>query len=131
MRWEYRVPEEKLAIVDGERSWLYIPSEGQVLVGDLGEARRGVARLLLAGLVTVLPLLWFNMAAQRLALSVVGFFQYLAPSITFLLAVFFWNETFTRGHAVAFASIWTALALISMEQFRNMHKHRRTRASHG
>ncbi len=87
--------------------------------------------LLLAGLVTVLPLLWFNMAAQRLALSVVGFFQYIAPTITFLLAVFFWNESFTQGHAVAFASIWTALALISMEQFRNMHKNRRARASHG
>ena len=81
--------------------------------------------LLAAGLVTVLPLIWFNMAAQRLTLTVVGFYMYIAPSMTFLLAVFFWNEPFTQGHAVAFASIWTALLLISLEQLRIMRRKRR------
>jgi chloramphenicol-sensitive protein RarD len=82
--------------------------------------------LLLTGLVTILPLIWFNMAAQRLSLTVVGFFQYLAPTITFLLAVFFWDEPFTRGHAVAFACIWMALLLVSVEPLRNLrrgHRH--------
>jgi len=82
--------------------------------------------LLLAGLVTILPLVWFNMAAQRLALSVVGFFQYIAPSISFLLAVFLWDEAFTQGHAVAFICIWTALLLISMQPLRNMRRERRS-----
>ena len=67
----------------------------------------------------------FNMAAQRLTLTVVGFYMYIAPSMTFLLAVFFWNEPFTQGHAVAFASIWTALLLISLEQLRIMRRKRR------
>ncbi len=50
MRWEYDEPEEKLALVDGQRSWLYVPAEGQVFVGDLAEAERGgIAALLLAG----------------------------------------------------------------------------------
>ena len=71
--------------------------------------------LLFAGLVTVLPLIWFNIAAQNLSLTTVGFFQYLAPSITFVLAVFFYNETFTRGHAVAFSCIWLALIMVSIE----------------
>ena len=71
--------------------------------------------LLFAGLVTVLPLIGFNVAAQNLSLTTVGFFQYLAPSISFVLAVFFYNEPFTRGHAVAFASIWLALILVSIE----------------
>ena len=35
MRWEYRKPEHKLAVVDGEHTWLYIPAEGQVFVGSL------------------------------------------------------------------------------------------------
>jgi chloramphenicol-sensitive protein RarD len=71
--------------------------------------------LLLAGLVMVLPLIWFNIAAQNMSLTNLGFFQYLAPSLTFVLAVFFYNEPFTRGHAVAFACIWLALILVSIE----------------
>lgn len=71
--------------------------------------------LLLAGLVTVLPLIGFNIAAQSLSLTAVGFFQYLAPTISFVLAVFFYSEPFTRGHAVAFACIWLALIMVSIE----------------
>lgn len=71
--------------------------------------------LLFAGLVTVLPLIWFNVAAQNLSLTHVGFFQYLAPCISFSLAVFYYNEPFTRGHAVAFSCIWLALVLVSID----------------
>jgi len=49
MRWEYRKPEKKLAVVDGERTWLYIPAEGQVFVGRLAALRRGGALGLLLG----------------------------------------------------------------------------------
>jgi len=75
-----------------------------------------------SGLATVLPLIWFNMAAKKLPLSVLGFFQYLAPSMSFLLAVYLYGEHFTPGHAVAFGSIWLALALVSIEPF---HRARR------
>jgi len=71
--------------------------------------------LILAGPVTVLPLVWFNVAARALRLSTVGFFQYIAPSLTFLLSVFIYGETFTRGHAVAFSCIWFALFMVSVE----------------
>jgi chloramphenicol-sensitive protein RarD len=80
--------------------------------------------LLLVGsaVVTVLPLIWFNMAAKKLPLSILGFFQYLAPSMSFLIAVFLYGERFTTGHAVAFTCIWLALALVSVEPF---HRARR------
>jgi chloramphenicol-sensitive protein RarD len=71
--------------------------------------------LVLAGLVTVLPLVWFNAAARSLKLSTLGFFQYIAPSLTFLLSVFVYGEVFTRGYAVAFGCIWFALAMVSAE----------------
>lgn len=71
--------------------------------------------LALAGLVTILPLVWFNVAARSLRLSTLGFFQYIAPSMTFLLSVFIYGEAFTRGHAVAFGCIWLALAMVSAE----------------
>jgi chloramphenicol-sensitive protein RarD len=71
--------------------------------------------LILAGLVTILPLIWFNVAARSMSLSMLGFFQYIAPSLTFLMSVFIYGESFTRGHAVAFACIWLALAMVSTE----------------
>jgi chloramphenicol-sensitive protein RarD len=78
--------------------------------------------LLAAGLVTVLPLIWFNSAARVLRLTVMGFFMYLGPSISMLLAVFLWHEPFTQGHAVAFACIWSGLALITLDQVRTTRR---------
>jgi chloramphenicol-sensitive protein RarD len=83
----------------------------------------GVDLLLIgSAFVTVLPLIWFNMAAQKLPLSILGFFQYLAPSMSFLIAVFLYGERFTAGHAVAFGCIWLALALVSVEPFRRARR---------
>jgi len=83
----------------------------------------GIDLLLLgSSLATVLPLIWFNMAAQKLPLSILGFFQYLAPSMSFLIAVFLYGEQFTSGHAVAFICIWLALALVSIEPFRRARR---------
>lgn len=67
------------------------------------------------GVITVVPLIWFNTAAQNLALTTVGFFQYIAPSLSFLVAVFIYDEAFTRGHMVAFGCIWASLAMVSAE----------------
>jgi chloramphenicol-sensitive protein RarD len=78
--------------------------------------------LICSGIPTIVPLIWFNMAAQKLPLSILGFFQYLAPSISFLLAVFLYGEQFTAGHAVAFGCIWLALALVSIDPFRRARK---------
>lgn len=69
--------------------------------------------LLFSGLVTILPLIGFNYAAKRLTLTLIGFLQYIAPTISFLIAVLFFQETFTFGHQIAFAGIWLALLIIS------------------
>lgn len=73
------------------------------------------ALLLAAGPVTVVPLLWFTDAARRLPLFALGFMQYLTPTIHFLLAVLVFDEAFTTGHAVAFATIWTGVALFALD----------------
>ena len=78
--------------------------------------------LICSGIPTILPLIWFNMAAQKLPLSILGFFQYLAPSISFLLAVYLYGEKFTSGHAVAFGCIWLALVFVSIEPFRRARR---------
>lgn len=64
-----------------------------------------------AGVVTSLPLLWFNNAAKRLKLSTLGFFQYLAPTLQLLIGVLLYHEPFTRTHAATFGCIWLALLI--------------------
>ncbi len=71
-----------------------------------------------SGVVTALPLIWFASAARRLRLATVGLLQYIAPSIALAIAVLVYGEPFTRAHAVAFACIWSALALYSLETWR-------------
>ncbi len=86
--------------------------------GELSFASESVGLdvlLVLAGLVTILPLIWFNLAARTLSLTALGFFQYIAPTLSFTLAVFVYGEPFTQGYAVAFGCIWFALVLVSFE----------------
>lgn len=66
-----------------------------------------------AGVVTSMPLLWFNNAAKRLKLATLGFFQYVAPSIQLVLGILIYQEPFTLTHTVTFGLIWTALAIYS------------------
>ncbi len=65
------------------------------------------------GIVTALPLLWFNQATQRLTLSTLGFLQYIAPSLQLALGVFLYQEPFTHTHRITFSLIWIALAIYS------------------
>src|SRR5690606_27538679 len=87
--------------------------------GSFGRIDRWTDLLLVAASIfTALPLLWFANAAKRLRLSTVGMFQYIAPTVNFLLAVFVYGETFTMTHACTFGLIWIALALFTADAFR-------------
>ncbi|EPR4994929.1 EamA family transporter RarD [Vibrio navarrensis] len=81
--------------------------------------------LVAAGVVTTLPLLCFTGAATRLKLSTLGFFQYIGPSLMFLLAVLIYDEAFTSDKAITFAFIWGALVLFSFDGLRNSRNVRR------
>lgn len=82
-------------------------------VGNFGASLSLSLLFIGAGVVTSMPLLWFNNAAKRLRLSTLGFFQYVAPSLQLVLGVFLYREPFTTTHAVTFGCIWTALLLYS------------------
>jgi len=87
--------------------WLGARGEGSIASAGVGTG------LLVAGsgLLTAGPLLAFASAARKLPLSTLGMFQYLAPTITFLLAVGLYDEPFTAAHAASFGCVWAALAL--------------------
>lgn len=91
-------------------AWLLWLSRSERLV--FLEAEPGLMLLLVGtGLLTVAPLLLFAAGVRRLPLSTIGLLQYLAPSITFLLAVFVYGEPFTMDHALTFGSVWLGLIL--------------------
>ncbi len=74
--------------------------------------------LIMAGVVTSLPLVLFASAANRIPLTMVGFLQYIAPSLQFLLAVFAFGEAFTFNDALTFTCIWAGLLIYSIDQIR-------------
>lgn len=78
---------------------------------SFGSAPGETTLLLLAGVVTTIPLLLFTGAARRLRYSTLGMLQFIAPTLQFLIAVLIYGEAFTTAHAIAFGSIWLALAL--------------------
>jgi len=75
--------------------------------------------LLSGGPVTALPLLWFAAAAVRLRYSTLGFFQYLAPTGHFLLAVLAYGEHPSPTTLMTFACIWAAITLYSVDSWRS------------
>ncbi|MGE0737206.1 MAG: EamA family transporter RarD [Alphaproteobacteria bacterium] len=77
-----------------------------------------MAMLIVAGPVTVLPLVWFAEAARRIRYITIGLLQYVAPSGQFLIAVLLYRESFTLSHAITFGCIWAALAIYSVDSIR-------------
>lgn len=71
--------------------------------------------LMSAGIVTTVPLLFFAGAATRLRLSTLGFFQYIAPTLMFLLAVLGYGEPLSMSKLITFGFIWVALATFMMD----------------
>ncbi|EBH1802185.1 EamA family transporter RarD [Salmonella enterica] len=78
--------------------------------------------LMAAGVVTTIPLLCFTGAAMRLRLSTLGFFQYIGPTLMFLLAVTFYGEVPGADKMVTFAFIWVALAIFVMDAIYTQRK---------
>lgn len=71
-----------------------------------------------SGLATAVPLLYFAMGAQKIPLSMLGFIQYIAPTLTLILGVFFYGEHFSRIHLLSFMLIWGALTVYSLSRTR-------------
>ena len=71
-----------------------------------------------SGIATALPLLWFGIGAQKIPLYMVGFLQYIAPTISLILGVLMYGETFTKDHVVTFTCIWIAIAIFTISNIR-------------
>jgi chloramphenicol-sensitive protein RarD len=67
--------------------------------------------IMLGGLLTAIPLLLFAVAARRMDYSTLGFIQYLAPSIVFVLGLTVFDRPLLPAQMASFLFIWSAIAL--------------------
>ena len=73
------------------------------------------------GVVTAVPLMLYANGAKGLRLSTIGFLQYIAPTMIFLVAVFVFGEEFDPARQVAFPLIWAALVVYVWSMLRQRH----------
>lgn len=86
--------------------------------GRFGDGLGVTTLLILSGPMTAVPLMLFALGAQRANLATVGLIGYVNPTLQLLCAVVLFGEPFTIWHGIAFAMIWTALALYSAATWR-------------
>lgn len=75
--------------------------------------------LMLAGPVTLIPLLLFNKSTKLVAYSILSFMNYLTPTFIFFLAVFYYHEPFDNQRLAVFGLIWLGLLLFSIDLWRH------------
>ena len=78
--------------------------------------------LALGGFVTAFPLLCFAAAVTRLPLTAIGFYQYIAPTISLIIAIFVFGEPFDFIRATSFSCIWLALLISTIASLRYQRK---------
>ncbi|HKK86567.1 MAG TPA: EamA family transporter RarD [Roseovarius sp.] len=100
----------------------YFHSDGH---GAFGVNWRDSLLLMFSGILTGTPLIMFSYATKRVTLATVGLVQYLNPTLQFLVATLIFQEAFSFWHAVAFAMIWTALAIYTTASLRQDRAARR------
>ncbi|WP_303051982.1 EamA family transporter RarD [uncultured Dialister sp.] len=93
---------------------LYLSGEGHFLVGNAAMNWLFIG----AGIVTATPLVLFSSGANNLPLNVLGFCQYLSPSLSLLLGIFLYHEPFNVVQITGFSVIWISLVLFTISDFR-------------
>ena len=92
--------------------------------GDLVFATAGpgmTVLLLVAGPLTVIPLLFFALATRRLRLTTIGFLQFLAPTLQFCVGLYY-GEELTVPRTICFVCIWCAVAVFSIDAVKQSRR---------
>jgi len=93
--------------------WLFANAAPAFAAGDTGLN----FWLMMAGPITALPLLCFTVAARRLPMTMIGFMQFLAPTLQFCTGVYY-GELLTPAHIICFGFIWLAVIVFSVDAAR-------------
>jgi chloramphenicol-sensitive protein RarD len=85
--------------------------------GNFTDGPTDALLLLATGPATVIPLALFAWAARRLNLSTMGFLQFLAPTLQFMIGLLA-GEQWTALRGVSFAFIWAGVAVFAFAAWR-------------
>ncbi|RYL88865.1 EamA family transporter RarD [Sporolactobacillus sp. THM7-4] len=66
------------------------------------------------GVVTAVPLLCFAEGAKYISLTMIGFFQYITPTLSLIIGITLYHEPFTGVQLISFSFIWFALIIFSL-----------------
>lgn len=108
---------ETILITPIALGYLYYLASNNICTYQSGDML-SISLLIGAGIVTATPLLLFTSGAKLLPLKIVGFLQYISPTISLFLGVFVYGETFTATHLLAFSCIWLGLIFFTWSQIR-------------
>ncbi|MCB2093717.1 MAG: EamA family transporter RarD [Rhodobacteraceae bacterium] len=105
-------------------AWLVGVHAGYVGAGGgaFGRGWHDTVLLIFSGIITGGPLMLMSYATKRVRLATVGLIQYINPSLQFLVATFIFVEPVTLWHVVAFALIWTGLAIYSISALKEENR---------
>ncbi|MER5348786.1 EamA family transporter RarD [Kitasatospora sp. NPDC002551] len=95
---------------------------GHTVAGEYGWGHTGL--LVLSGVITAVPLLFFGAAAVRVPLSMLGLLQYLAPVFQFLIGIAVFHESMPPARWAGFALVWAALAVLTWDALRRVRTDR-------
>ncbi len=99
---------------------IYIEAKG---IGAIGAGVPGkYAMMYLSGLVTLIPVALFGVAARKAPLLFIGLAQYFSPTISLLLGIFMFKEPIDLTQIIAFIIIWTGLALFTYGEITSARK---------
>lgn len=73
-----------------------------------------------SGVVTAIPMVLFTNSANYLPLTIIGFIQFLSPTIALIVGIFLYHETFSSVHLLSFSFIWLALLIFSFSKANNL-----------
>lgn len=86
--------------------------------------------LILSGAVTALPLFLFATGAPLIPMYMIGFLQYIAPTMMLIIGVAIYGEEFNRISLISFSFIWVALILFTASKMAEARKIRREKVKH-
>ena len=98
----------------------YISKEGTLVFPHSNTLT--IVLILLAGVITAVPLMLFASGAAHIPLYLLGILQYLPPTMQFLLSIFVYNEQLSTPKLISFSIIWLAVIIFCYSTIMTMKK---------
>jgi chloramphenicol-sensitive protein RarD len=95
--------------------FLFLTGEGRFILGGGMDTSLAV----FTGPVTAIPLILYITSSRAIGMATAGLLFYITPVMHLLVGTIIYNEPFTLFDTLAFGTIWGALIILTISQFRN------------